>query len=280
MDNQIQKHPVLLYAQSIKDICQPLAKLNITYFSHVRVENKKNFAAISNCPEFHELYLKEKYYNYDIHMASSSQLGDIIIWDNFECSDQTEKMNQQAEALNIRHTFTIVEPDKTGHNYYHFSTHINDKAFNQTYLANLQLLKLFILHFKEKIAKSSVLTDAYNFKFQINETAPGFLHKAKKVLLSSRNTFIDELQLSYPVLKPYLSSRQLEILTWLHKGKTLNQIAEILDIREITVKKHIEKIKALANCYTQFQLGEFFSKFLTEGSSTHITQNVVSSLEC
>lgn len=60
------------------------------------------------------------------------------------------------------------------------------------------------------------------------------------------------------------SARELEILSWLHNGKGLEQIALILGISTITVKKNIAAIKTKTNCYTQFQLGEIFARLLIQ----------------
>ncbi len=45
MLNIIKKHPSLLYHQEIETICQPLKKLDITYFAHVKMTHEKNSQA-------------------------------------------------------------------------------------------------------------------------------------------------------------------------------------------------------------------------------------------
>lgn len=62
-----------------------------------------------------------------------------------------------------------------------------------------------------------------------------------------------------------LSIREIEILSWLHRGKSINQISELLELAEITIKKYGASIKSKTGCYTQFQLGEYFSKMLAQG---------------
>ena len=67
--------------------------------------------------------------------------------------------------------------------------------------------------------------------------------------------------MNYHAQRP--SDRELEILSWLHKGKTINEIGQILGIADITIKKHIANVKRKSGCFTMFQLGEYFSNLNT-----------------
>ncbi len=52
-----------------------------------------------------------------------------------------------------------------------------------------------------------------------------------------------------------LSSRELDCIRWLLKGKTVPEIAIILDISHRTVEKFILNLKTKLGCYSLFQLG-------------------------
>jgi DNA-binding CsgD family transcriptional regulator len=52
-----------------------------------------------------------------------------------------------------------------------------------------------------------------------------------------------------------LSQRELECIQWLYKGKTVPEIALILNISKRTAEKHILNIKNKLQCYTLLQLG-------------------------
>lgn len=264
MLNQIHKHPSLCFSQDIADICCPLKQLNINYFAHVNIDQQGRFSAISTHPGFSEHYLKKEYYNADIHLASSSMLEEYILWDAIECTAQTEQMNQEAAELGVKHTFTIVEKNGVEKNFYHFSSNLIGPAINQVYLANIDLLNLFILHFKDKMNDSKILSDAYNMKFSIDPNSQGFTMNPHSHLFyqnNERQEFLSTIQENYisSIIKP-LSMRELEVLVWFHYGKTVSDIAQLLNIAEVTVNKHIAKIKEKTQCYTQFQLGEFFSR--------------------
>ena len=152
MPCKLKEHPVLTEAEDIKIICQPLEHLNISYFAHVRIDSEGKFSALSNNPEFHEHYIKNQYYNADIHMANQKETGKYILWDAISCEGESQKMNEEAEAFGFRHTFTIVEKIRKNTEYYHFSTHLSNSAINQEYLQILNSSScLFCLFMKKSI---------------------------------------------------------------------------------------------------------------------------------
>jgi len=65
-----------------------------------------------------------------------------------------------------------------------------------------------------------------------------------------------------------LSPRQMEILRWLSQGKTATEIASILGVADVTVRKHIINIKNKSGCHTMFQLGEYYSKLFENVEQT------------
>ncbi len=175
MTVQILKHPLFIQAQDIADITKPLQALDISYFCHVRVDNDGSMTGLGNNIGFAKNYLENKYYNADIHMAKNMQLEKFVLWDALKQTGNTRKMHKTAWDFGVRHTFTIIEQNKTSKDFYHFATHLKDNWINQIYLSNMDLLNKFILYFKEQIGKSKSLLSAYDFKFRANENASGFL---------------------------------------------------------------------------------------------------------
>jgi DNA-binding CsgD family transcriptional regulator len=266
--NKAIKHPVLNVAKSVAEICHPLKILDIGYFSHVRIDKKGHFSALSSSVGFAEHYLVNKYYNADIHMAKNNNHGQYVIWDAIERYGLSEKMFQEAMAFGIDHTFTIIERDTTGDNFYHFASDMRGTSINQVYLSNIELLKLF----NEKVHASKELANVYQHTFTLDQNAAGFT--AKNVLPNeqeSRLAFQQAIKLNKKLhgrsIKP-LSYREVEILDWLHHGKTTEQIAQILTVSNVTINKHVANIKEKTGCYTQFQLGELYSSMTTSSYQT------------
>jgi hypothetical protein len=266
MKNLIETHPSLIYANDIASICKPLLSLNISYFAHVNIDQSGQFSAITNNPKFTKHYLDKKYYNVDIHMAKEDLLTDYFIWDSIERRGASAVMHQEAAEFGVKHTFTIIDEGHNGHNYYHFATDLVGKTINQIYSSHLDLLKVFIMHFKDSVNQSKHLSDAYDLKFAIDSDATGYLtnEDSKELTLNSahiRKLFWEELRSfnKNDVFSTDITLRELEILWWLHLGKTIDDIAAILGRASITINRQIAEIKNKTRCYTQFQLGEFFS---------------------
>lgn len=262
---EIFNHPALLYSAEIKEICKPLAKLGITYFSHVSVDKKGGFAGMSNNPAFHQHYLEKEYYNADVHLAKA-ELGSMIMWDNMPLTGRSALLYQESIAHGVNHTFSLIEKDDKATDCYHFATHLSSQFTNQIYLQNIDLLKIFILHFKDIIIKDKYLKKIYQIKFGINtrksvyDLAPDAKYDVDR---ASFLKYYKMKQLNYIINGKKLTSREIEILAWLHYGKSCVEIAEILKLAEITVRKHIINIKTKTNTYSFFQLGELFANLFT-----------------
>src|SRR4051794_30499128 len=96
LQNKISQHPNLIHAHDLRELCRPLENLNITYFTHAHVDNNGQFSALTNNPRFSEHYLRNQYYNADIHLAQTSELGNYVIWDAIERYGLSAKMHQEA----------------------------------------------------------------------------------------------------------------------------------------------------------------------------------------
>lgn len=247
----IQNHPSLLYAQDISTLCQPLLKLNISYFAHVHIDLAGHFSGVSNNAAFGEHYLKNKYYNADIHMASENKFGHYVIWDAIERSGQSLKMHSEAAEFGVRHTFTIIEKDHTGKHFYHFANNSPSPTINQVYLTNIDLLKLFIAYFKDNIKQSKLLAKAYDIKFKLDTTAKGYIIKTDDKIRVPEIEFIRELKLGTHFSNHALSKRQLDCLYYLIRGMTVKEISNYLNLSPKTVEHYLDAAKIKLNCFSR-----------------------------
>lgn len=276
MNPTISKHPILQYANDISDICKPLEKFGITYFAHVNIDNNKQFSAISSSPGFSEHYLRNKYYNADIHMANSHQISQFVIWDAIERRGMSEKMHLEAASFGVQHTFTIIEKSSQGTDYYHFANNSSCKSINQVYICNIDMLQLFISHFKEQIALSSELTSAYDLKFAIDDDAEGYIIKSQSNItdiniaradfmnlinkpLQSKNVinqynFNNMIKILTKIAYKPLSKRETECLYLTIQGKSAKQIAAILKLSTWTIEEYLQELKIKCNVSSKSEL--------------------------
>lgn len=258
MKNKILHHPALRYASDIAEICKPLNKLQISYFGHAFVDTDGRLAALGVNPKFFEHYFTNEYQNADIHMAKDNKFGGHIIWDEIERCGRSLKMHSEAAQFGVQHTFTIIEKDKNGSHYYHFANDSTSKSINQSYLANFDLLKLFIQHFNENVHQSKHLSSAYKLKFELDKLNGRYdINESNQIIIENdiRSEFINSLNISnkHPMIKNIesfleqrniqLSKREMDVLLHLIRGKSARIIAEILFLSTRTVECHIDKIK-------------------------------------
>lgn len=270
MSAKFSQHPIFTFTEEISDICKPLRTLDISYFSHVNVNKHAQFSAIGTNPKFTKYYFENELYNNDI-ASNINELGDHVIWDLMPRCVQTEQMYKEAALFDIRHNFTIIHKEKEETNCYHFSTHINNRAFNQTYLSNIDLLNKFIQHFRGKVNASKHLLSAYDMKFELTEKSrlEDFGFKETNSILElekKRKAFSSHLEVNSPrlkcavilhknTLKPItLAPQQMRCLLLLLGGKTNKEIARILHISYRTVEHHVDRIKDLLKVRNSKQL--------------------------
>lgn len=255
------QHPALIHAKDILDICSSLSKLNITYFGHACIDKDKRFSALCNHPYFFSHYLENQYYNADIHMVEEDVFGSYILWDALELTGKSEKMDQESMAFGIRHTFTLIDKNETGSHYYHFASDVNSNAINQTYLANIELLKLFIKYFNEQIQQSRVLKKAYQFKYGLTTQEKGFeIASDEEILIKEsigRDDFIKLLKAKDSLPKSsimHFTAREKECIQLLMKGYSAKETAKLLKTSPRTVEFHLVNIKSKLNCRKKSQI--------------------------
>jgi DNA-binding CsgD family transcriptional regulator len=258
MSNKISQHPSLHHSQDINDICRPLHLLNMSYFSHVRIDKNNQFSAICSNPGFTEHYLKNQYYNADIHMANDNLFGDYVIWDAIPLTGQSQKLSQEAMEFGINTTFTIIKNGKDSKNFYHFAANHASKEFNQVCLSNIDLLKLFISHFNNEVSQSKILSSSYDFRFGLDPNAEGFktaIHENLADIKNIRNAFLREINTNTQhdaIL--LLSAQKKKCLELLVMGHSTKQIANKLNLSKRTVEHYLDKIREVMNCQNSKEL--------------------------
>ncbi len=261
MNDALFKNPTFTLANDISAICQPLNHLKINTFSHAKVDHNRDFSFICNNPGFIELYFQKRYFNYDIH-TDVNRFGRYVIWDDIPRAGKTLEMEFDVMPFGIRHTFTIIEKNQTGVDFYHFSSSVESKTFNQVYLANLDLLHLFINHFKKTTTENKKLSEAYNQKFSVDKEADGFTIAENGFYIPNEK----KLEFRFMLRKPNLSSREQECLFYCARGLSAKEIAEKLGLSFRTVETYLEKAKFKFNVKSKSDLiGKWFEYYALIG---------------
>jgi hypothetical protein len=258
----LKSHPTLNYAADLAAICAPLEQLNIVYFSHAHIDKQKDMSCLATVPDFFNLYFQKGYHNFDLHMAKSGLGEEYIIWDAIQRKKQSFQLHQDFMMFNQGHTFSIVINHELGKDCYHFAAKLGHDYMNGEYLRILDNLKKFIAYFKEKVANHKQLSDAYKLKIPLSPESGQFITAEPPFNIDSFNESIKSNR-SYPLVgNNYLTRRELECLSWIAKGKTMEEIAIILDLSLRTIKAHIGTIKTKLDCRNLFQLGMYYKTII------------------
>jgi len=256
----LQQHPIFNFAADCREICSPLALLDIVYFSHAHIDLQNQMTAIGNVPEFAELYIKKGYYNYDYHMEEAKPGERYLIWDAMTFCKETQALDEDFMSFNQGHTFSIMVDHEAGKDVYHFATRLGNVGMNGKYLQMLDSLKQFISYFKDKVAAHPGLSKWRDCKLPLSTKVGAYQLSNQSLNLDKFNILTQGNRIYSLTDDAYLTKREVDCLQWLAQGKTFEETAIILGITTRTVKAHITAIKEKTGCTSQFQLGMNFAK--------------------
>jgi len=138
-----------------------------------------------------------------------------------------------------------------------FASSVENDSILNFYVNNLELLKAFIIYFKEqmmnmpdiKLKKNLISTDLIlptaNTTNSIS-TLGGIYNQTKLKRMHLSEDF-------------YLTAKEFECCAYLLKGKSVKSIAQIAKISPRTVESHINSAKLRANCATKSKLIDYMS---------------------
>ena len=259
----IQNHPSLHNAEELKQICAPLTKLGIVYFSHAHIDETSQLSCLALNPEFFKLYFDKSYYHFDLHKGKKpTNTEEFVIWDAVVRKKETQSLDDDFKAFGLGHTFSIIHSQETTTDYYHFATKLENPGMNEKYFRNMDLLKRFISYFKGKVANHKELASAYDLKLGLQKDIGGY-YTEENLEPINRTAFEEATMLDKIYLVDsniYITKREFDVLHSASLGKTSKDIAQSLGITSRTVKAHMHNIKSKLNCQNQFQLGLAFSK--------------------
>lgn len=248
-NNNIKTHPCLIHADELSEICNPLRKIDITYFGYAHINKQSEFSVFNNHANFLEHYLNNRYYNADIHLANLNEFNSYLVLDAIELTKQSKIINEDAVNFGIKHIFSIFEKDETGTHCYHFANNSASHAINQFYINNVDLLKLFIHYFHDCINNSKQLKKSYDEKFIIDDNPLGFSTNNPAIpldQLEQRNQFLRKLSnYNKKLPKIILPSQQEKCVKLLVEGLSAKQISDRLNLSRRTVENYLAKIRQL-----------------------------------
>ncbi|MCE3044147.1 LuxR family transcriptional regulator [Legionella sp. 16cNR16C] len=253
-----REHPCFSHAQAFTELCEPLKNLGITHFSHVSVSREGRFSFISQNPDFVSHYLENTYFDFDVHRIVPSRDEQYFIRDLQCLTGRTKALQEAFNQHGFGHSFTILRSGNGVVDAYNFATRLGNNVINGQYLEKLDFLKQFLLYFHDKIDTHSDLKKAYGLSLSLQKQNAGFQEERPVCKDALILPFLERVPV--PGTGSYLTFREYECMCWLARGKTQQEIADILMLSLRTVKAHVGQVRKKMGCENQFQLGLLLSR--------------------
>jgi len=242
----------------VNEICAPLFKhFKINFFSHTRALYNGGFAALMTLPELTEYYIDKKYpirfsYGQGIYLEQGFYLN-VTSEDQAAASGMLLDLKENFNTANF---FYIVEKNKSYDDFYAFATTPENQSIYNHYLNNLDLINLFLLHYKSKA--KNLISKAAPLFYNSDSFAMQQITDQKKI---EREACKESLSLKKITVCGHLgevviSKRELDCIKYLIKSYSYKEIAQALNLSPRTVETYINSLKDKLGCANKWELIE------------------------
>ncbi len=247
----LQNHIALSSSAEVDQICKPLKKLGITYFSFVRSFKDGSHIRLANNPMWTQHYYKKGFYNVVINQIRDAD-GNLL----WSCIDRYPLFQDASEHFNVDNgTVMVMSVDDVVERYFFGGTRDNTQV-NYIYLNKLDLLKRFIIYFKEMAAP--LINKATETKIIIppvicNSEDENFYND------SVIQEFLDEIQVKKVCVRVqgqdiYITQNDAKILSLMKCGYSSKAISQEIGLKQKTVEIYRDKLKEKLNQYSRSNL--------------------------
>jgi DNA-binding CsgD family transcriptional regulator len=273
-----KNHLSLIVSNDIDEICKPLKKFGIKLFTYLK--NYRNGAQIylSNDSRW-----TEDYYNKKLYESSLFELNPAIYPSGYTLwpKDSSSKVFIHARTyFDSDHGITIIENQKKFCEFYFFSTSASNPSIINLYLNNIDLLKRFVVYFKDKASailktaeKNKIIIPQHFQKLNVAENDVDFILHSMLLNTSLKKEFLKEIRISHyrfeqgDLKNIILTEKELDCAFALLEGKTANETGEKLFRSRRTIETHISNMKSKFHCKTKSDL---IAKLLDNGFGIYI----------
>jgi DNA-binding CsgD family transcriptional regulator len=249
----------------INELCRPLGKLGIDYFTYLKNFKDGSQVNLSNSARWIEHYYNFKLYNtswFESHPENYD--SGYIIWPS---ESNLEVFKHGRDYFDSGNGITIIKKSDLYIEFFFFSGSNRNKWLNNIYINNIDVLKNFTLYFKDKLKdiideadKSRILIPHNNRDRVVEEIEVLDLYQKELFELKSIITGKDVIDGEFtnsPVnrnIVGLLTPREIEVVKSMLNGKTAKETAKQLAIAPKTVENHIDKIREKLRCRNKFEL--------------------------
>ena len=244
-------------SDKIKKICEPLhQQFGVKHFWYCQTTSEGGYFSLASNPEMHDYY-----HSSNLHLHSPFFHNPQLIAPGFYFYNtiQDKKFQESFHTCADKHQMTfggslVYKSNNTMYRCgYAFHNSIGQSATN-IILNNLALLQKFNDYFAKE--SKGIIKQALNDLVSLPEVMGAAYNSLPAGLNPTSNAaekcqFLQKLGYINRHEVESLSSRELEIMHYIHEGLSARLIACTLHISRRTVEKHLETIKNKLGCFTK-----------------------------
>lgn len=243
-------------AELIEDVYRPLNNyVGITHFAYIKIFNDGTMLRMANRPEWTKKYFEHSFYN-DIDLYGMKNVPENETRISFLTnSPTTEHYETICRDYNVWNGLIICRRLLDYNDFWFFGTVRDNTEILNYYINNINLFKEFTIYFKNIFSN---IIDNHD-KSQL------IVSKVKKLTYTDEQDkkaekILQKMRLKSYHLKDdiYLSWRERECLLHLSTGKTMKEIARLINLSPRTVEYYINTLKQKTKSNTKSSLIRLF----------------------
>jgi LuxR family transcriptional regulator, quorum-sensing system regulator SolR len=262
MSNIFDNHLMIRAGADIAKICEPLKKFfNINDFNYEKIYKDNSKIKLTSRPDWMLCYYKQGF----------QYMGEYeVSFDQFQSGYKlTSVMSNQCifttarEEFNIDNGLVLVDKYDDYCELFWFGSIKGDHQAINFYINNMDLLRRFILYFKEKAA--DIIERANKERIVLPDKKIIIQGKSDLSKFSKRNNFIKAIRVEhYRLSGKYshisLTEREFECAVCMLEGKTAEHTGNDLGLSRRTVETHLSNLRSKVDCNTKSELAEILLK--------------------
>ncbi|MBA3661134.1 MAG: helix-turn-helix transcriptional regulator [Gammaproteobacteria bacterium] len=226
----------------VREICAPLAKLNINHFSFTKsYTSGKRIYLTTHVSLLHHYFLDELYLIGNCENNPSGYQEQTLLWSTLP----KQQLFQHERNLGLMDGIFVIRPAENFTEFFNFSTTLKNCHVINIFMTHYDVFKNFIPYFKEKAASIIREAERHHLILPFHSNS---LNQKNAIVLPE-----PELNGLFIKNKIRLSRQQSQCAFHLLKGKSTKSIAKALNLSPRTIETYINnmKIKLAVNNKTE-----------------------------
>lgn len=252
-------------AESIRDICKPLFDIfGLNYFDFFRAYNDGSRVYLCSSVDWLEYEFQQTYWHTNNFAIAIPDNINHLTW-----SDITHYMPQSEQVLfqdkhkdaynhfDFCNGVALIDRGMDYVDFYNFGAGRDNQLIYEIYLREIDILKRFILYFREAANPIILQVIANRARQTENGQNAVIVEQNNTELDIKKNLFLSKTPLKrlyFADLQTYLTVQEANCLKLLSSGLSVKQIARQLGISPRSAETYIGNIKIKLNCSRQSEL--------------------------